>query len=73
MEELNSETEPGPQSRVRGVICAIILLALFALIYCVGFFGGRAIKDRLSSAAICTRGYSGAPCKPRPEHLAKNR
>lgn len=55
MVETNSETEPGKQSRMRGIIYAFILLALFGLIYCMGFYGGRAIKGRFMSAAICTR------------------
>lgn len=71
MSELNSETEPQPGSQMRGIICAIILLALFALIYCAGFYGGRAIKDRFMSAAICTRGYSGTPCRPTRELLRR--
>lgn len=56
MVETNSETEPGKESRTRGIICAMILLVLFGLIYCLGFFGGRVIKGRFRSAAIL---YSG--------------
>lgn len=64
MSKLNSEIEPKTAPRKPGLSFLLILIIGFSLLWCFGFFMGKAVKARFMDGSLCARGYSGTPCKP---------